>query len=797
MKSFFSFFSSARLMVALFVIYAICLAAATIVESSGGTELARRLFYNNWLFFGLQFVLIVNFALMSVRMRLWSQRKWGVLILHYGFVVVLVGAMTTFLFGREGLLHLREGEQSNTIINSKGVEIGKLPFSVTLDDFVLERYSGSGSPSSYESYLTIDGKKYHAYMNNVVYVGSYRLYQSSYDADFGGSVLTVNRDLAGTVVTYIGYILLLIGMLLSFFHNGSRFRALLRSLSVLTILFVVGGVAAQPMDRRSEQLLAQDYAERYAVPDSLGEKFGRLMVQTTAGRIEPVDTYARELLRKISRATTYRDLSANQVLLGLVSQGQVWSRVPFIKVQNDELLRRLGVTVGKSEIAFMDILDANGEYLLDSLVESTYAKSPSERSKFDKEVLKLDEKINILNAVFNEQFLALFPLEGDPEHHWYSSGDDLSAFQGQDTMVAHLMPMLVGRMQESVISGDWSGPSKIVDVISLYQKRKSDQAIYSSGRISAELLYNKLEIFKWAGFGYMTLGLLLIISVVVSLVTERRLKWLIITLLSLVVVIFAAQNFAMGLRWYISERAPWTNAYESMVYVGWAMALAGLLFVRRSKMTFALATFFAGVILFVSNLSWMDPQITPLVPVLKSYWLVVHVAVITASYGFFGIGFLLSVAMMILMVFGGKKLSRQITELCVINELSLWIGLCLMTAGTFLGAVWANESWGRYWGWDPKETWALITVIVYSFVLHARLVPWLRGEFKFAVMSIVALASVLMTFFGVNYYLTGLHSYGGDSAPPALNLIWIVYLAVAILAFAAWVRQRGNGRLKL
>ena len=290
----------------------------------------------------------------------------------------------------------------------------------------------------------------------------------------------------------------------------------------------------------------------------------------------------------------------------------------------------------------------------------------------------------------------------------------------------------------------------------------------------------------------------LILSVLAYFRRTKAIRRLSTACLGLIILSFVFHTFGIGMRWYISGQAPWSNAYESMVYVGWAAALAGLLFMRRSHIAVALATFLAGLILFVANLNWMDPEITPLVPVLKSYWLMLHVAVITASYGFFGMSFLLGLTAMVMMnVRNRENLSvwnLRIEELRIINELSLTIGLCLLTAGTFLGAIWANESWGRYWGWDPKETWALITMIVYALVLHARFIPKLRGDFAFSVISVFALTSVLMTYFGVNYYLAGLHSYGKGDTPPALDIIYLVYgLIILFTGWTAWRNRRLSG----
>lgn len=782
MNKIFGIVSSRWMMIILVGLYAFSLGLATFIENSKGTIMAKELIYNNICFFVLQFLLVINFIAITIRMKMLSQKKWGVLILHYGFVIILIGAMTTYLFGVEGIVHIREGEKSSQLLDMSGKPFATLPFEIGLNDFVLKKYSGSGSPSSFESFLTIDGVQHHAYMNNVVYHGAYRIYQSSYDSDQKGSVLTVNRDLIGTLITYLGYFMLFLGMILSLIHKKSRFRRLATGLGI--IIFGVVGANAQ---NDNPKVMAVKFAQDYAINKDVAKQFSHLMVQTVEGRIEPIDTYARELLRKMSRQTSYQNLDANQVLLSILSQAEVWSRIEFIKVGNTQITSRL-----KSDddyISFVDVLGDGGAYIFQDEVDAIYAKAPNARSKYDKEVLKLDEKINILNALFNGHMLNIFPLEGDPGDHWFSSVDDLTGFNSQDSMfVSKVTPWLIEELQKGAVMGNYEQAEEIIDMIHTYQIKKSNTDIYSSSRIKAEILYNQLDIFKWTGFGYMGIGLLLIITLIISSITGKRLKIFIWSLLGVSVLLFLAQNFGMGLRWFISQRAPWTNSYESMIYVGWAAVLGGLIFVKKSKMVYGLALFLGGAILFVSNLSFMDPQITPLVPVLKSYWLIVHVAVITASYGFFGLGFLLGVASLLLMVINPTKLKSQITELTTINELGLWIGLCLMTMGTFLGAIWANESWGRYWGWDPKETWALITMLVYALILHLNNRPTEVGQWRFSALSIVALGSVLMTFFGVNYYLTGLHSYGSDSAPAALNIIWYAYSAISVLAIFAYIR---------
>lgn len=851
-------------MAVMLALYAVALAVATFVENKYGTPVARHWVYNNWLFYLLQLLLVINFVGVAARQHLVRQRKWATLVFHYAFAVILLGAFVTHLTGREGIMHIREGETSSELLDPSNPTqvLETLPFSVELNDFRLVRYPGSHSPSSFESDVVVKrpghpDKHENIYMNNVLHVGAYRLYQSSYDPDEGGTVLSVNRDRIGTLITYFGYILLMGGMILSLFHKNSRFRTLGRMLgrksvtAAVAAVLLFGGlhsasaqqkidtltmsqmeenarrqmeqierdaraqedpVIAPPaaeesqrrtVDRRREKKMAGVYAAETAVSPETAKAFGRLMVQNGQGRVEPVDTYAAKLLRKIYRGDNFAGLNPDQVLLGLVTQPQIWSRIPMIDVGSEALLKKTGIDdkqIKDGYLAFIDVLDDDGNYIFADEVEEVYAKPVRERNKYDKELLKLDEKINIINALFAGQMLAIFPHDGtlDDNDAWYSPGDDLGVFRGQDSMfVSKIFPWFATESMKSIESGDWSVPVEIAGMIATYQNAKAKAYHIDQDKIEAEMLYNRLNIFKWAGFFYMGFGLLLILALIFKLVNPTK-GWRVAVgvLTGIIVLIFIGQTFGVGLRWYISGRPPVSNAYESMIFVAWATAVAGLAFGWRSRMTMALAAFLSGVLMFVSTLNWMDPEITPLVPVLKSSWLLVHVAAITGSYGFFGIGFLLGLISLLIMTCktarNAGRLDVQIRELTIINEMALTVGLVLLTAGTFLGAVWANESWGRYWGWDPKETWALITMIVYAFIIHARFVPAIKrgGDYTFNLMTVIGLGAVLMTFFGVNYYLSGMHSYGADSAPPALYAIWVVYGVAALIAVLASRKRR-------
>ena len=273
-----------------------------------------------------------------------------------------------------------------------------------------------------------------------------------------------------------------------------------------------------------------------------------------------------------------------------------------------------------------------------------------------------------------------------------------------------------------------------------------------------------VEIFRWCKISYLSLGgLMLLFSFILFFSDKPWLRRAIRVLGILVSITFLFQMIGMGMRWKIGGFAPLSNMYETMIFLAWASVFAGLLFARRSSITFSLAALFAGIVLFVAGLSWIDPQINPLAPVLKSPWLVFHVAILMTAYGLFGISFLIGlVNLFMIPLRGGEKVSTYSTsvrKLSIINEIILIVGLMLMTIGTFMGAVWANESWGRYWGWDPKETWALITIIVYAMVTHLHLHKKWYSLWLFNLCSVLAFISVLMTYFGVNFFLSGMHSY--------------------------------------
>jgi cytochrome c-type biogenesis protein CcsB len=682
---------------------------------------------------------------------------------------------------------------------SKSIEI---PFSIFLRDFQLERYPGSMSPSSFASEVTVlDPAKgvempYRIFMNNILNYGGFRFFQSSYDKDEKGTILSANHDRLGTLVTYIGYFIMAAGLVFNFFSKNSRFRKLARlsaqmkknsALAALAIMIALGSV--------STGLSAQStmHDPKKIDPDH-ARNFSRMLVQDKDGRMKPVNTLSSEIMRKIYRKDKMMGLNSDQILLSMMVYPTYWQTVPMIKVTDKELKKLIGVT-GK-HAAFNDFVDQDmGFYKLSEHVNAAYNKKPVERTSFDKDVIKVDERVNIFYMAIMGDFLTIFPEPGHPNHKWHTPEDPYSSFDSTDAeFIANVMPLYLGAVMKAGESGNWAEADTNLGYIKIFQERYGATVIPPKAKTSLEITYNNINIFKRLFPFYGTFGLIFIIVLFIQVLNQRlNLKWLIRGLIILIGAGFALHTIGLAIRWYVAGHAPWSNGYETMIYIAWGTVLSGFLFLRTSKITLATTAILASVTLMVANLSWLDPEITPLVPVLKSYWLVIHVAIITASYSLLGVGALLGFLNLILIGLQNRKnygkLKGTIEELTNINEMNLIIGVFLITIGTFLGAVWANESWGRYWGWDPKETWALVTVLVYSFIIHMRLIPGMNGVYGFNFAALIGFSSVLMTYFGVNYYLSGLHSYAAGDPVPVPTFVYYTVAIIALVSLLSYLNH--------
>ena len=683
---------------------------------------------------------------------------------------------------------------------SYGSKYYNVPFNVKLRDFQLDRYPGSMSPSSYAAEVSIiDGAKvsdYRIFMNNVLNYKGYRFFQSSYDEDEAGTILSVNHDWWGTNITYIGYLFLAIGFVLVFATKKTRYKILtekLRKLSSCVILPFMISISASADDNSFI-----DTAFRFD-PNHIA-KFDALVVQDNGGRLKPVHTLTSEYLRKIYGKNNFQDISATEVILGMMYSPVTWSRQQIIKVSHEKLRKLLGFTDMSSKyirVSFNDFFDSDGDYLLAKDVQLSYAKLPKNRDQYDKDLIKVDERVNICFAVYGGGIFRFFPLPNDSNDTWltYFQASD---FRGNDSLfVANIMPMYFKGVQQGLETDNWSTADTIVGYIARFQSRYGADVLPENAKINSEIIYNKISLFSRLFMYYSLTGFLLLTLIIMNLLNKNKILDLCIYILKWLIIFgFIAHIGGLALRWYISGHAPWSNGYESMIYIAWATIFAGIIFSKRSILTLAATAIVAGLLLMVAHLNWLDPEITNLVPVLNSYWLMIHVSIITASYGFLSLGAILGIIALWLIIFTNSrnkvKFKNTLYEISIINEKSLEIGLFMLTIGTFLGGVWANESWGRYWGWDPKETWALVSVLIYTFVLHMRFIPSLRDKLTFNIVSMFAIWTIIMTYFGVNYYLSGLHSYAAGDPMPIPAFVYYLLILMIITAVIASLRFKKN-----
>jgi len=679
-----------------------------------------------------------------------------------------------------------------------GAKIMELPFSLRLRDFKLIKYPGSMSPSSYESQVTLIDRKnlvkreHRIYMNHVLDYGGYLFFQSSYDKDEGGTILSVNHD-PGKWPTYLGYILLGIGLFFNLLNPNSYFGKLSRkkyeykaslifALALLSSLFFTQPLMASTVQNQDINKIDISHADYY----------GTLLVQARDGRVKPLDTLGIELLNKISGRDSMFGLNHNQMILGMATNPEAWKQVDMIKVSHPKVKKLLGIEASQKLFAYSKAFDKNGQYIFGPLAEEALRKRPAERGTYEKELIKIDERVNVAYMVYSGRFMSVFPLRGDKNSKWYYPEEAVQSFpqEASREVLALLKNNSVG-LAKGLQSGDWSDANRAIDAIKAYQIEITPAIIPDAKLIKAELIYNKLRIFDRLFPVYLITGFILLVLIFVRIAKPTlNLKGVMRAVLAVLLLSFIAHTISLGLRWYIAGHAPWSNGYEAMLYISWTIILAGILFARTSELAVATTAIFSGITLFVAHLSWLDPQITTMVPVLKSYWLTIHVSIITASYGFLGLSMLLGFVSLIFYIMLNneekrERISVNILESTRISEMSMIVGLSLLTIGNFLGGVWANESWGRYWGWDPKETWALVSILVYVFVTHMRFVPALRSNFIFNAVSVVAYSSIIMTYFGVNYYLSGLHSYAAGDPIPVPEWIYYVVSVIVIFIIAA------------
>ncbi|WP_066223076.1 cytochrome c biogenesis protein CcsA [Aliarcobacter cryaerophilus] len=702
-----------------------------------------------------------------------------------------------------------------TVTLEYGSKFIDLPFAIRLNEFQLERYPGSMAPSSYASEVTVikDDKTYdyRIFMNRTLNEGNFLFFQSSYFPDETGTVLSVNND-PGKWPTYFGYFLLTLGLFLNFFDKKSRFRKLTKFVAnknlamfilTLALLSTQNLKANESNNTTSPQevddiTMRVDYLNKFKDESKVtADKFGHLVVQSSGGRMKPLATLNREIVQKLSGKSSFMGMDANQIVLGMITRPDIWKDVKIIKINTPKLKKFLGVPESEKYISFSEAFGEKNDYLLAKESEKALLTKPIERGTYEKDIIKVDEKLNIIYSVFNGALLNIFPKVYDEQSvddnfKWYSPLEAMQEFSGQNQAA---IGSVVRGLFNSTMDFDWNSANNYIDMIALYQDKVGTDIKPTASKINAEIVFNKLDIFFNLTLAYVLLGFIMVVlAFVVIFKPEFKPAKTTKIIFAILTILFAIQTFGMGYRWYLSGHAPWSDIYETLIYISWSAIFAGVIFFRNSLLALGAATIIAGIFMFTAHLTDVDPQITSLVPVLKSYWLTIHVSILTASYGFFGLSAILGFLTLIMFIFRKNRphLDDIIKHISAINEISLIIGLACITIGNFLGGVWANESWGRYWGWDPKETWAYVSIVVYALVIHLRFVKSLNTPYVLATASLLAFSSIMMTYLGVNFYLSGMHSYAtGDPVPIPM---W-AYLTVAT-AFAAIILAYKNRDLK-
>ncbi len=743
----------------LLLLLAVVMGIATWLEHLKGTEYVFTHFYKTTWFNLLWAWLAVSGGYYIVKTGLY--KKLPVFVLHLSLLIILAGASITRFNGETGFIHLRQGDEIGMFaceeLNNHPLE---LPFTMKLKKFEVEYYPGTSSPSNYVSIVDVEDNKSGEIsekiisMNNILQYKGYRFYQSSFDEDMKGSLLSVNHDTAGIFVTYAGYYLLFFSMLWVLFDRRGRFFELWKKnfkyskeakpLVLLFFLFLPYSLYSQEIKDLNTITIDKEQATR----------FSKIWIDYH-GRICPMQTLAIDFTTKITGKASFEGLSAEQFLLGWIFFSDDWKNVPLIDVKHPELRKLLN---DKDKASIEDFLDSFGEYKLILYWKQMHT---SKQTAILKEASKLDEKVQLITMLTNGSLLKVFPYGTDEKDiKWFYPNQLLpeGASAAKQGLVDHFFPVY----KDEYHKGKKEAFS-IIEMLENYQQKVAGDILPSSTHQKAELLYNKVSIFSLLFKIALTIGCIGMFFFIFYTTKNKDYRKLHTVFYGLLVFIFVLLTAGIALRGYIAGRLPMSNGYETMLVISWTALLVGVLFRRSSFLMTNFSLLLSGFTLLVAHIGSMNPYITPLVPVLQSPLLSIHVSLIMFSYGLCGFMLLNSLTAFLLTVFSGKKTEtkQMVVDLKEMSELFMYPATFLLGAGIFVGAIWANVSWGRYWGWDPKEVWALITFILMSFSFHGKTISWFRKPVFYHIFVIIIFLSVLMTYFGVNYILGGKHSYAG------------------------------------
>lgn len=745
----------------LYILVLVCMAAATIVEKSQGTDYAHAHYYGAWWFILIWAVLAALGAFYIIKRKV---KCASTLALHLSFIIILVGALLTHISAKRGMIHLRIGQPTDTYMaqdEEQGMKEEKLPFSLCLQKFEAKMHDGTNAVADYSSKFTVidgdDKSEGEVSMNNIYSHRSYRLYQSSYDEDGKGSVLAINADPYGIPVTYTGYALLFISLVWMLFDPKGGYRKLLKS----PLLKKGALMAALILSMGNIQTLHAESAtgnlQNAVLPKETAEKFGELHILYN-DRICPVQTFALDFCKKIYGARSYQGLTAEQVLSGWVFYGNTWANEPFIKIKSGEMKTAMNLPDYASLNTFFN--REMGGYTIGQYVQEYYN---GQQDKFHQQAADIDGKIQIIMELREGISLKVLPytftknVKATKDHSfikagtttWFSPVDKLpQAVEHQHALyIRNVFSLLNG----DVKAGNTSRVNEFFVKMKKYQEVSSGNSLPTATQYKAERINNAFPFATILFMANLTLGFIALFYTIYRMTKKKEIKVLNIALPILLGVSFLALTFGLALRWIISGNIPMSNGYESMLTVAWFVMLISILMQLRIRIVMVFGFLISGFFLLVSHINQMDPAIGQMMPVLNSPLLSIHVSIIMMSYALLSLTFICGIM--------GICMRSHGEELQALSRIFLYPALTTMGFGIFIGAIWANVSWGNYWSWDSKETWALITFMIYAVVVHTQSLPVFRKPLVYHIYITLAFLSIAMTYFGVNYFLTGMHSY--------------------------------------
>lgn len=745
----------------LYILVLVCMAAATIVEKSQGTDYAHAHYYGAWWFILIWAVLAALGAFYIIKRKV---KCGSTLALHLSFIIILAGALLTHISAKRGMIHLRIGQPTDTYMaqdEEQGMKEEKLPFSLCLQKFEAKMHDGTNAVADYSSKFTVidgdDKSEGEVSMNNIYSHRSYRLYQSSYDEDGKGSVLAINADPYGIPVTYTGYALLFISLVWMLFDPKGGYRKLLKSpllkKGALMIALILSMANIQTLHAES----ATGNLQNAVLPKETAEKFGELHILYN-DRICPVQTFALDFCKKIYGARSYQGLTAEQVLSGWVFYGNTWANEPFIKIKSGEMKTAMNLPDYASLNTFFN--REMGGYTIGQYVQEYYN---GQQDKFHQQAADIDGKIQIIMELREGISLKVLPytftknVKATKDHSfikagtttWFSPVDKLpQAVEHQHALyIRNVFSLLNG----DVKAGNTSRVNEFFVKMKKYQEVSSGNSLPTATQYKAERINNAFPFATILFMANLTLGFIALFYTIYRMTKKKEIKVLNIALPILLGVSFLALTFGLALRWIISGNVPMSNGYESMLTVAWFVMLISILMQLRIRIVMVFGFLISGFFLLVSHINQMDPAIGQMMPVLNSPLLSIHVSIIMMSYALLSLTFICGIM--------GICLRSHGEELQALSRIFLYPALTTMGFGIFIGAIWANVSWGNYWSWDSKETWALITFMLYAVVVHTQSLPVFRKPLVYHIYITLAFLSIAMTYFGVNYFLTGMHSY--------------------------------------